>query len=194
MELFLENIAKDAMDPTTYQYFKGLQDRRIVFNDEVDDRIVESVMLPLLEMDNDGSGKPITIVLNTCGGSLFDGMPLCDIIDNLKTPTTILVTGHAYSMGGYFLMAGYSNPNVTKKCFKHSTALLHGSSSYMEGTSSSVKDTFKFTERFEQRLRDYTLSHSKITEDEYERMERYEWYMDSDDMLKYGLVDEVIGA
>ena len=68
MELFLENIAKDAMDPSTYQYFKGLQDRRIVFNDEVDDRIVESVMLPLLEMDNDGSGKPITIVLNTCGG------------------------------------------------------------------------------------------------------------------------------
>ena len=194
MELFLENIAKDAMDPSTYQYFKGLQDRRIVFNDEVDDRIVESVMLPLLEMDNDGSGKPITIVLNTCGGSLFDGMPLCDIIDNLKTPTTILVTGHAYSMGGYFLMAGYSNPNVTKKCFKHSTALLHGGYSYMEGTSSSVKDTFKFTERFEQRLRDYTLSHSKITEDEYERMERYEWYMDSDDMLKYGLVDEVIGA
>lgn len=48
MELFLENIAKDAMDPSTYQYFKGLQDRRIVFNDEVDDRIVESVMLPLL--------------------------------------------------------------------------------------------------------------------------------------------------
>ena len=78
MELFLENIAKDAMDPATYQYFKGLQDRRIVFNDEVDDRIVESVMLPLLEMDNDGSGKPITIVLNTCGGSLFDGMPLCE--------------------------------------------------------------------------------------------------------------------
>lgn len=192
MELFLENIAKDAMDPSTYQYFKGLQDRRIVFNDEVDDRIVESVMLPLLEMDNDGSGKPITIVLNTCGGSLFDGMPLCDIIDNLKTPTTILVTGHAYSMGGYFLMAGYRNPNVTKKCFKHSTALLHGGSIYMEGTSSSVKDTFKFTERFEQRLRDYTLSHSKITEDEYERMERYEWYMDSDDMLKYGLVDEVL--
>ena len=64
----------------------------------------------------------------------------------------------------------------------------------MEGTSSSEKDTLKFTERLEQRLRDYTLSHSKITEDEYERMERYEWYMDSDDMLKYGLVDEVIGA
>ena len=56
MELFLENIAKDAMDPTTYQYFKGLQDRRIVFNDEVDDRIFGSVMLPLLYMDNDGSG------------------------------------------------------------------------------------------------------------------------------------------
>ena len=192
MELFLESITKDAMDPTTYQYFKGLQERRIVFNDEVDDRIVESVMLPLMEMDNDGSGKPITIVLNTNGGSLYDGMPLCDIIDNLKTPTTILVTGHAYSMGGYFLMAGYNNPNVVKKCFKHSTALIHGGSSVLEGNSSSVKDTFKFTEHFEERIHDYVISHSKITEEEYERMERYEWYMDSDDMLKHGLVDEVI--
>lgn len=194
MEIFLDKLMNDATDPAAYQYFKGLQERRIVFNEDVDYNIVESVMLPLMEMDNDGSGKPITLILNTNGGSLFDGMPLCDMIDNLKTPTTILVTGHAYSMGGYFLMAGYSNPNVTKKCFKHSTALLHGGSSYMEGTSSTVKDTFKFTERFEERLRDYTLSHSKITPEEYERMERYEWYMDSDDMLKYGLVDEVIGA
>lgn len=190
----LEKIISDATDPCTYQYFKGLNERRIVFNEDVDDAIVESTMLPLIEMDNDGTGKPITIIINTCGGALFSGMPLCDIIDNLKTPTTILVLGHAYSMGSYFLMAGYNNPNVTKKCYKHSTALLHGGSSYMEGTSATVKDTFKFTERFEDRLRDYTLSHSKITPEEYERMERYEWYMDSDDMLKYGLVDEVIGA
>lgn len=56
-----------------------------------------------------------------------------------------------------------------------------------------VKDTFKFQEKYDEKLKEYVLTHSKITEAEYERMERYEWYMTSDDMLAYGLVDEVIG-
>lgn len=193
MEITLEKLIDDSVDAATYQYFKGLSERRIVFNDEVSEDIVEQVMLPLLEMDNDGSGDPIMIVLNTPGGSLFDGMPLCDIIDNLKTPTTIFVPSHAYSMGGFFLMAGYNNPNVKKVCYKHSTALLHGGSAYMEGSAAMVKDTFKFQERYDQKIKEYVLTHSKINEDEYERMERYEWYMTAEDMLDYGLVDEVIG-
>ena len=193
MEITLEKLIDYSVDAATYQYFKGLSERRIVFNDEVSEDIVEQVMLPLLEMDNDGSGDPIMIVLNTPGGSLFDGMPLCDIIDNLKTPTTIFVPSHAYSMGGFFLMAGYNNPNVKKVCYKHSTALLHGGSAYMEGSAAMVKDTFKFQERYDQKIKEYVLTHSKINEDEYERMERYEWYMTAEDMLDYGLVDEVIG-
>ncbi len=194
MQVILDKIIEESYAPAEYQYYLGLKNRRIVLNQDVDEEIVERVILPLLEMDNDGTGKPITLVINTCGGSLFDGMPLCDIIDNMKTPLTILVTGHAYSMGGFFLMAGYNNPNVTKKCYKHSTALLHGGSAYMEGSAAIVKDTFKFQERFEQKLKDYTLSHSKITEEQYDRMERYEWYLTSEDLVELGIVDEVLGA
>lgn len=149
-------------------------------------------MLPLLEMDNDGTGEPINIVLNTLGGSLFDGATLCNIIDNLKTPTTITVFTYAYSMGSILLMAGYNNPNVKKRCYKHSTALLHAGSSYLEGDSMSVKDQFNFYQKFEDVIKEYTLSHSKITPEEYDKMERYEWYMTSDTMLEKGLVDEII--
>lgn len=188
----LEKIISETTDPATYQYFKGLKERRIIFNADVDEYIVENAMIPLMEMDNDGTGEPITIVLNTYGGSLWDGMPFCDIIDNLKTPTTILVTGHAYSMGGYFLMAGYNNPNVTKKCFKHSTALIHDGSIELEGSNSKVKDTLKFTEQYEEQLKEYVLSHSKISARTYNQKKRNEWFMDSAEMLKYGLVDEVI--
>ena len=188
----LEKIISETTDPATYQYFKGLKERRIIFNADVDEYIVENAMIPLMEMDNDGTGEPITIISNTYGGSLWDGMPFCDIIDNLKTPTTILVTGHAYSMGGYFLMAGYNNPNVTKKCFKHSTALIHDGSIELEGSNSKVKDTLKFTEQYEKQLKEYVLSHSKISARTYNQKKRNEWFMDSAEMLKYGLVDEVI--
>ena len=180
------------LTPATYQYYKNLKNRTIIINDQIDSDIVERVMLPLIEMDNDGTGNSITIRLSTVGGSLFDGITLCDIIDSLKTKTTIIVQTYAYSMGGIILMAGYNNPNVKKVCYKHSTALLHTGSTYLEGNSSSVKDQFHFNQKFEQKLKDYTLSHSKITEDEYNSMERYEWYMDSETMLEKGLVDEIL--
>lgn len=179
-------------DPTMYQYYKNLKQRKIIVNDQIGSDIVEMVILPLLEMDNDGTNEPIEIILNTVGGSLFDGMPLCDIIDNLKCKTTITVITYAYSMGGVILSAGYNNPNVTKRCYKHSTALLHAGSSYLEGNSMSVKDQFHFYQKYENMIKDYMLSHSKITEDEYSKMERYEWYMTSDTMKEKGLVDEII--
>lgn len=195
--LTLEDIAI-ALKPTglpdiiMYQYYKNLEKRTIIINEQITSNIVESVMLPLLEMDNDGTGEPINIILNTLGGSLFDGATLCNIIDNLKTPTTITVFTYAYSMGSILLMAGYNNPNVKKRCYKHSTALLHAGSSYLEGDSMSVKDQFNFYQKFEDVIKEYTLSHSKITPEEYDKMERYEWYMTSDTMLEKGLVDEII--
>ena len=193
-EISLDELLSDPTEltPATYQYFKNLKNRTIIINDQITSDIVETAMLPLIEMDNDGTGEPITIRLSTCGGSLFDGITLCDVIDNLKTKTTVVVQTYAYSMGGIILMAGYSNPNVKKVCYKHSTALLHSGSTYLEGNSSSVKDQFHFNEKFEKKLKDYTLSHSKITDEEYDSMERYEWYMDSDTMLSKGLVDEIL--
>lgn len=189
-EDILESIP--VMSPTLYQYYKGLEERRIVINDALDNDIIERVALPLIEMDNDGTGAPIDIVLSSPGGSVFDAMVLCDIIDRLKTPTTITVMGYAYSMGSIILMAGFNNENVKKVCYLFSTALVHSGSTYMEGAANIVKDTFHFTQRFEELIKSYILSHSYITEEEYNKMERYEWYMLADDMLRLGLVDEVL--
>lgn len=189
-EDILESI--QVMSPTLYQYYKGLEERRIVINDALDNDIIERVALPLIEMDNDGTGAPIDIVLSSPGGSVFDAMVLCDIIDRLKTPTTITVMGYAYSMGSIILMAGFNNENVKKVCYPFSTALVHSGSTYMEGAANIVKDTFHFTQRFEELIKSYILSHSYITEEEYNKMERYEWYLLADDMLRLGLVDEVL--
>lgn len=194
MELDLTALLEDGglPDPCIYQYYKNLQNRRIIINDAIDATLVETVIIPLLEMDNDGTGKPIEIILCTVGGSLYDGSVLCNIIDNLKCPTTITVLTYAYSMGSIILMAGYNNPNVKKRCYEFSTALLHGGSVYLENNSSLAKDQFNFYQNFEKKIKEYTISHSKITEEEYEKMERYEWYMDSQTMLEKGLVDEIV--
>lgn len=174
------------------EYARLLKERKILINDIISENTIEKVVMPLLRMDNDGSGKKITIYINTNGGSVYDGLVLCDIIEHLKTETEVIVLGYAYSMGSIILMSGKNNPNVTRKCYPFSTALIHGGSAYISGSSSQVKDYFKFNEKFEKRIADFIVSHTNLTEDDYAAIERYEAYMDSDEMLEKGIVDEII--
>lgn len=58
LEIPLSDLVGDSSlpDPVMYQYYKNLKDRRIIINDQIGSDIVEMVMLPLLQMDNDGTG------------------------------------------------------------------------------------------------------------------------------------------
>ena len=91
LEIPLKDLGLDNSlpDPVMYQYYKNLKNRKIIINDQIGADIVEMVMIPLLDMDKDGTGKPRERSLNTGGGSLLDGASLCNIIDELKGPTTI---------------------------------------------------------------------------------------------------------
>jgi len=182
----------ESADLVMFQYFRNLNKRTIIINEGISDTVIECVCLPLMEMDNDGSGKEINILLNSVGGEVHNGLFLCDLISKLKTKTTITVMAYAYSMGSLIIMAGFNNPNVTVKCHYFTTALIHSGSTYLEGTTTQVKDYFKFSEKYEGKIKSYILSHTKITEEQYEKMSRYEWYMTSEEMLEFGLVDEIL--
>lgn len=188
----IEQLITEQQSFLENQYEKLLNERILVINDIIDQDIMERIVLPLIMMDNDNSGEKITIYLNTSGGSVHDGLCLCNVIENLKTPTDIIVLGYAYSMGSIILISGKNNPNVTRYCYPFSTALIHGGSNYVSGTSSQVKDYFKFNVKFEQRITDFIISHTNFTSEDYEAIERYETYMDSDEMLEKGLVDYII--
>ena len=182
----------DSMDPVTYQYYKSLKDNTIVINEGICEDILEKAVLPLMQMDKDESVKHIDIYLNTEGGSVYDGFLLVDVIDKIKTDTTITIMGMAASMGIYIAMAGHNNPNVKTVCYSHSVGLIHDGSYYINGSMHSARDTFKFSERYEQKIKDYVLSHSAIDEDTYRDFDRVEAWMTAEDMVEYGIVDEIL--
>ena len=194
-QVAVETAILESNEFTNQQYEHLLKQRTILFNDVCDVNIVEKVIVPLLEMDNDGTGKTIKIYLSTSGGSVYDTLPLCNVIERLKTKTEIYVFGYAYSMGSLLLMSGYNNPNVKRYCYPFSTALIHGGSSFIQGTSKQVKDYYKFNEKFEERIKKFILSNTNdnFTEKDYQAIDDgREAYMDCDEMLHIGLVDEIL--
>ena len=96
-------------------------------------------------------------------------------------------------MGTIMLAAGSHNPNVTRKCYPFTYALLHAGSTAFSGESLTVQDTLEFNKRVEEKVRNFVTTHTNVSEEEYTQHERKQWFLDAQDMLKYGFVDEIIG-
>lgn len=192
MTLDLTDLLNDGClpDPIMYQYYKGLKNNTIVINSEIADNLLEYATLPLMAMDKDPEVKEINIILNTPGGDIYNGFGFVSVLEKVSKPTTLRIIGMAASMGGLIAMS--KNPNLKVVCDRFAVGLIHSGSQYMSGSTHAVRDTFKFSERYEEKIKEYILSHTNIDEEMYNEIERQEFWMDAEDMLNYGIVDEII--
>ena len=198
MDITLDKLLETALipqglpDPVMYQYYSGLTNRKIIINEAIGDSLLETAILPFMEMDNDGTGKPIEVILSTPGGEIYSGFNLIDQIEKAKTPVIIHVMSMAASTGLLIAMAGKDNPNVKTVCHPFSVGLLHSGSQYMEGTTHAVRDTFDFSRHYEEKIKNYIFTHTNIDDVLYEKVERKEYWMDAEEMKRLGIVDEII--
>lgn len=184
-----------TLDPIMYQYFNQLlRKRTIILNSEIDESILETVVLPLKDFEQDKNDAPVTLILNTPGGSVADGLMLCNIIDNYTKPLEIIVPSYSCSMGTIILCSGNKNPNVIKKAYPFSFALFHSGQTYVGGESTSVEDVMNFNKGVDNKIKDYIITNTNITEELYDAHHRKQWYISADEMLQYGLIDEIIGS
>jgi len=130
-----------GLDPVDYQYFHQLlHNRTIVLNSDISENIVENVYLPLKEFENDANTSPVTLILNSPGGSVSDGFFLADYIRLYAKPLNIQVLGYAASMAAVVLAGGGKNPNVTRYCYPSTYALIHDGYVALSASESKTAD------------------------------------------------------
>ena len=61
-----------------------LKDRIILVSEEINSSSASSIIAQLLYLEADDSKAPITIYINSPGGSIADGLAIYDIINNIK--------------------------------------------------------------------------------------------------------------
>ena len=175
-----------------YSYKKGIKDRTLCIDGEIDEDFARLIIMPLLEMEKEDPTAPIKLYINSPGGTIMDGLVLCDLIDHISCPLTIEILGYAYSMAGYIAMAGANNPNVTKVCHKFSFGLIHAGNVGYSGDARKAKQLQAFYDRVDELIKDYILTHTKITEEKYNENIDVEWYLTSKEMLELGIVDKIL--
>ncbi len=196
LEELFSDLDRYGLDPATYQYFHQLLEKRtIILNCDVEGDIVERVYLPLKEFEDDDNTSPVTLILNSNGGSVSDGFFLAHYIANYSKPLNILVPGYACSMAAVILAGGGKNKNVTRSCFPCSYALIHdGYVALAAAESKTAADIMAFNDKIDDQIKDFIVKNTNITKEEYEQHMRHQWFLYSNDMLEKGLIDRIIGV
>ncbi|MDP9396952.1 MAG: Clp protease ClpP [Actinomycetota bacterium] len=136
-------------------------------------------------------GKPITIVLNSPGGRVLDGLALYDFLQRLRAAghrLRIEVLGRAASMGGVLLQAGDERV-IGANAF----LLIHEISGGAEGRSSEIGDRIEFFDLMEKRLLDILAARSTMSPRQIRsRWQRKDWWLGAEDAVALGFADAIL--
>lgn len=194
-ELFSSMQTYD-FDPVMYQYFNQLLNHRtIIYNSDVGEDIVEKVYLPLKAFEEDHSNEPVTLILNSGGGSVADGFFLAHYLTTYSKPLTILVPGYACSMATVLLASGGKNKNITRECFPCSYGLVHdGYVALSASEAKTANDIMAFNNKIDENIRKFFIDNTNISEEEYDTHARHQWFLFADEMKEKNLIDHIIGV
>lgn len=195
LEELLNLVEPVGLDPANYQYFNQLINHRtVLFNCEVREDIIERVYIPLREFEQDDSMEPVTLILNSEGGSISDGFFLAYYIAQYSKPLNIIVPGYACSMATVILAGGGKNENVIRSCFPCSYALIHdGYVALAASETKTANDIMAFNDKVDKQIKDFFIQNTNITEEQYNSHIRHQWFLDANEMLESGLIDRIYG-
>lgn len=173
---------------------ENLDKRILVFNEEVDECVIEDYILYILKWNREDKDIPvekrqrIMLYINSPGGNTIDGFNFVDTILASKTPVVGVCFGLAASMGYHILLSCHE-----RIAFHNSILLQHDGNIHISNSSSKAKDTMRFFDSMEQRTKQYVLEHTKMTEEFYDKIYEQEYYMYANEAKEKGCIDKIIG-
>lgn len=118
----------------------------------------EHVLPILADLEDNASLDGMLILLNTVGGDVEAGLAIAEMIGSISKPVVTLVLGGGHSIGVPLSVSGdYS--------FIVPTATMVVHPIRMNGTVIGVKQNYEYIERMQDRIIDFTVSHSDIEEE-----------------------------
>ncbi|KAI7882010.1 hypothetical protein K492DRAFT_176640 [Lichtheimia hyalospora FSU 10163] len=175
----------------SYDIFSRLLKERIIcLNGQVDDNVASVIVAQLLFLEAENPEKPISLYINSPGGSVTAGMAIYDTMQYIRSPVSTLCNGQACSMGSLLLAAGepgkrYALPN--------SSIMIHQPSGGASGQASDIAIHAREILRVRERLNRIFQKHTGIREIEaIEKMMERDYYMTAEEAMNFGLVDKVL--
>lgn len=175
-------------------YLNDLKQRKLFLNVDVEQLSVADIVKHIMQYNKEDKGidpkdrLPILLYVTSNGGEVDAGFELIDIIQSSKTPVYTINLGYQYSMGFLIGLAGHKRFATQNAKF-----LMHDGSNFVYNSGAKAQDQMEFQRKVEERVKQYILSRSKLTSEEYDSKLRVEWYLFASEAKDKGFVDYIIG-
>lgn len=170
-------------------YSRLLKDRIIMLSEEVNDVTASLVVSQLLFLEGEDPDKDIYLYINSPGGSITAGMAIYDTMQYIKPDVSTICVGMAASMGAFLLAAGAQGKRFA---LPNAEIMIHQPLGGYQGQATDIgihaERILKIKKNLNKILSERTGKPLEQVEKDTER----DYFMSSEEALKYGLIDEVI--
>jgi ATP-dependent Clp protease protease subunit len=175
-----------------YDIFSRLLKERIIFiTGPIDDGVATVVTAQLLFLEAENPKKEISLYINSPGGIVTSGMAIYDTMQFIRPPVSTLCIGQAASMGSLLLTAGKKG---MRYCLPHSRVMVHQPSGGFSGQASDIERHAQDIVKIKRRLNELYVKHTGQEYDTIEKTLDRDHFMNADEAMEFGIVDEVIAS
>lgn len=160
--------------------------REVWLNTQVTPDSAKAVVNELKALEKE-SNKPIFLLLDSPGGSVYDGNLVASQIEASKAPVYTVCMRLCASMAAYIHSFGHKRMSVDR-----SILMYHPASGGLRGQVPNMMSMGYSITRTISKLNANIVNRSKISREEFERKVAYEIWIDAEDSLAQGLTDEIV--
>ena len=199
MEILLPQILESAqsdkyISPEEYTYWKSRENRIFYIDYEIDDcyALIELgkiiIQMNIEEKDIPKEElKPIYLWVHSYGGDLEQAFWFSDLCIASRIPIVTIAMGVAMSAGLLIMLSGHK-----RFAFKHSQLLVHSGSAGFQGTAEQIEEAQKNYKKQLKEMKEYIISRTDIPEKTFNKNKTKDWYLTSDELIEYNVVDKLI--
>jgi len=179
-----------AMRAVEMNVFSRLMyDRIIYFSGEVDQDACDTVTAQLLYLAS-VDDRDINMYINSCGGSIVDGLGVIDTMNFIKPDVTTTCIGMAASMGAVLLSNGAQGKRAV---LPHSRVMIHSASSGFRGHTADAKIAMQQLERCESDIYHILAKNCGKSFDEIKQLcDRDNWFIGEEAVNSLHIADKVL--
>lgn len=132
--------------------------------------------------------KPITVLLNSNGGDVYEALGIIDYFDSLSVPINVIARGRAMSAAAMILCSA----SGLRAASKNTTIMLHEASAEIYGKTADLKANADHIDELEDSFYKMLAAKSNQTEEFWIKACRKDFYLTAAKALEYGLIDTII--
>lgn len=185
-------VEREGNSERSYDLFsRMLKDRILFIQGEIRDDMANLIVSQLLFLESEDPQAPITVYINSPGGSVTAGLAIKNTMDYITCPVYTVSMGMVASMGAFLAASGEPGH---RSAMKDTTIMIHQVLGGYQGQATDIEIHTEFTLRLKKLLNQYLSEYTqgKVSYDEMVKLCERDNFLTAERALELGLIDEIV--